>query len=180
MKKFILISLCFVLLLSACSTSIDEEASSDPIATTETSDESTVTTEASSGDSFFEQMYGDIQENPTNLELYIEAERYSLDTKAIPFHVINLDNRNFLLDWDVKFEYYDDGEWITLSYKDPAYAENNSKSGQFLAHAQPEGGFAKSWESITFDDYDFTFVAGKYRITKTVGSVTLTREFELY
>lgn len=192
MKKSILIFICIFLCMTSCSAPSDKETSandttvSETTETTATTEEETtksaeeITTATSYDTGFYEQMYGDVQKNPTNLELSMESDRYPLDTKSIGFHVINRDNRNFVLDWNVKFEYYDGNKWIKLSYKDPCYAENNNKSGTILAHKQPEGSFAKSWESIAFDDYDFTFVAGKYRITKTVGSVTMTREFELY
>ena len=198
MKKSILIFICVLLCMASCSAPMYEETSADSITSAETAQTVETTTEtvgteeettksleeSTTGTSydvgFYEQMFGDVQKNPTNLELYIESERYPLDTKAVSFHVINRDNRNFVLDWNVKFEYYDGSKWITLSYKDPCYAENNNKSGTILAHKQPEGSFAKSWELIVFDDYDFEFAKGKYRITKTVGSVTMTREFELY
>ncbi len=189
MKRMLLMLFGMVFLLSSCSTPVEEDRSAKSTMTetstemsTETTEttETTVTTEMSNKGGDFWDRYGDIQENPTNLELYMESDRYSLDVKTISFDVVNLDNRSFLMDWTVSFEYYDDGEWLKLSYKDPAYAENNNKSGQFLAHKQPEGKFAKSWESIRLDDYDFTFVAGKYRIVKVVGEITLTGEFELY
>ena len=189
MKKMLLMLFGMLFLLSSCSIPVEEDTSAKSTMTetstemsTETTEttETTVTTEMSNKGENFWDRYGDIQENPTNLELYMESDRYSLDIKTISFDVVNLDNRNFLMDWTVSFEYYDDGEWLKLSYKDPAYAENNNKSGQFLVLKQPEGKFAKSRESIRLDDYDFTFVAGKYRIVKVVGEITLIGEFELY
>lgn len=181
MKKIIAAILIVFSLLSLLScTAVSEETtmSSTPILTTAESQEETTVIPSATGGNPFSFITDDVQENPQNLELLLEAERFPVETKILKVFLRNYDNRYFIADNETVLSYWNGDEWQELLIDTSKPMEDNPQLS--LAHPNENNGYSQAYLSISLTGYDFVFCKGKYRLSKTIGEKTFSVCFELY
>ncbi len=168
MKKAVLLTMliCVLscLLLAGCALSDGAQAQSHGSTSAEHA-------ESAGGDSYTQNTSGSnvsLAENADSITIEINPSQATLSDRNFSLIFRNSEDTQFYYGLEYTLENYDGGEWKTVDFA-PGF---EIRSAAYLGADGTE-------LEISLDNHEYTFQAGRYRVSKTVLGKTLYAEFEI-